>query len=178
MLMVATNEAPTPKPNEPRERASVPLLAKLKVKNLKVVQCLSDKEIARQTGLTLGQVRGIVDRNRWTNDKREKTRKIMDGHAARMEAQVAEIVEAVASESEEIALAGLQRAREATTSASEYAAKDFQSWTGGVRNLVNVARQARGLDTERSAQGTTLNVFVGRFETVSDKPAEKPAIDV
>lgn len=155
---------------EPRSKPQIPLQTRLKVRNLYLYQGLGHKEIAAKVGLTTRQCQTLVQRHKLTDLKRSINGKAVQAHNARVDADVAEIVDAVASESEEIALAGLQRAREATTSASEYAAKDFQSWTGGVRNLVNVARQARGLDTERSAQGTTLNVFVGRFETVSDKP--------
>lgn len=162
--MVASKSQRTP-------RTTIPLPTRLKVRNLYLVQGISHKEIAAKVGLTRTQVETLVKRERWCEVKASTKDNLVRAHDARMSSQVAEIVEAVASESDEISLAGLQRAREATESQSEYAAKDFASWTSGVRNLVNVARQARGLDAERSAQGSTLNVFVGRFETVSDKPA-------
>jgi hypothetical protein len=174
--MVATNDEPT---KSRRPRTHIPLPTRLKARNLYLTQGLSFKEIGEKTGLDASQIRSLVDREGWPRLKSGAKSKITAKHDARASEMVSEVVEAMASESEEIALSGLQRARQAVESQEAYAAKDFQSWTGGLRNLVQVARELRGFDSEQSrGSGATLNVFVGRFETVSDKPAEKPAIDV
>lgn len=155
---------------KPAPKLTIPLLTKLKVRNLYLSQGLGPQAIAKITGLTEKQAGNIIVREGLAKLRASAKSAIEARSDARTQEQVSEVIEAIARESEEIALSGIARAREATESRSEFAAKDFQSWTGGVRNLVNIARQARGLDSERSAgQGATLNVFVGRFETVGDK---------
>lgn len=177
--MVAANDTTPKAPKERRRRSHISLLTRAKARNLYITQALPMREIADKTGLDYSQVRTLVDREGWAKLKTTVKRKLESGLDAHATEHVTEMTEAIANESEEIALSGLQRARQAVESQETYAAKDFQSWTGGLRNLVQVARELRGFDNEQSrGPGATLNVFVGRFETVSDKPAEKPAIDV
>ena len=80
-----------------------------------------------------------------------------------MQAFEAEVSEAIAQETVDVTLSGVGRAREAVESRSEFAARDFQSWTGGIRNLVQVAKLLREptADMNGSVQAQ-LNVFILR----------------
>jgi hypothetical protein len=65
---------------------------------------------------------------------------------------------------EEGSIAGIQRALECTKTNSEKSAKKFAAWAAGSRQLVAIARQARGLDAKGGADGdgAQINVmFVG-----------------
>lgn len=160
---------------------AIPLPVRLRIRNLYLTQGLSDSVIAKRVNLTIIQVRGIIRREGLPELRKPRKLSLTQAADARTQEQVGELIETFARETEELALGGMQRARECIDSQSEYAAKDFSSWSSGVRNFIQVARQARGLDTEGQRGNAThnLNVFVGRFETAGgDKPAEKPAIDV
>jgi predicted DNA-binding protein YlxM (UPF0122 family) len=150
---------------------------RLKVRNLYLVQDLTHPEIAERTGLSLSAIRSYVSRAGLTKVKREHEAKALQVHDARAREGLDEISAAIASEAEEIALGGLDRARKAVGSRSDDAAKDFQAWTGGVRNLAQVAKLSRG-DGQVTPNGSiTLNLFAvaGAKEA---KPVDAAAVDV
>ena len=85
-----------------------------------------------------------------------------------------ETVEAIASVSEQHAMRGLERVGQALESKGKFAARDFQSWTGGVRNLVTTARELRRPDGPNipGAAGS-VNIFFVRPQ--SSEQATPPA---
>ena len=140
----------------------LPLGIKLKARNLYLVQSLPYAEIAHQTGLSVQSLSSLAHREGWTKQRRARAAQITNRADARANRELDSINDAIASECEEIALQGLTRAKEESVSKGKFAARNFQSWTGGVSNLVKVQRAARGLDSrETGAQGNgnSLQLF-------------------
>jgi hypothetical protein len=157
------------------KQARLDVATRLKVRNLYLVQNLSYNEIAAQTGLSYNTVNSFVRRTRLADARKQIEAQSLKRHDARTHAFVDATAEAIAAQSEEIALGGLNRARDSVVSGSEYAAKDFQAWTGGVRNLVQVSRIARGEDNSNGSGSTslTVNAYVVRCEAAQPKPEPK-----
>lgn len=141
-------------------------MTELKCRNLYLLQALSYSEIASQTGLTSWQVNGLVQRRGWVRERQRREARVRESADARTRETLDTVQSALAEQCEEIAFAGLTRAREATESSSEMAAKDFQSWAGGIRALSQVARTARGLDGEQASSATQVNVYLAQGERV------------
>jgi flagellar hook-length control protein FliK len=73
-------------------------------------------------------------------------------------------LESMATQAEELAEDGMQLAREHVTSSSEFAARNFQSASQGIKNMVDVYFRARGIDAKNTGSAT-INVqalFVSR----------------
>jgi hypothetical protein len=66
----------------------------------------------------------------------------------------AAFLESMATQAEELAEDGMQLAREHVTSSSEFAARNFQSTTQAVKNLVDVYFRARGIDSKTTGSAT------------------------
>ncbi len=139
--------APTPPP-VPKLKSSVhiPLTVKLKARSLYLIHGLPYAEIGKQTGMKPQAVRNLAFYEGWTKTKAQTKAALIKRADARDQVTIDEVSEAIAIESEEIAMSGLNRSRQAAESDGKDAAKDFQAWTGGARNLVNIARACRGLD--------------------------------
>lgn len=155
------------------------VMHKAQIRNFYLVLGLTYEEIAKRTGLTSGIVGNYISRAKLPAVKRENEKRINERQDARTEAQLDEISEAIASQSEEIALGGLTRAREEIESRDEFASKNFQSWTGGVRNLAQVAKLIRGQSDGQPAGAVNLAVFLVRADRAerSEKPVA-PAVEV
>jgi hypothetical protein len=69
----------------------------------------------------------------------------------------AAFLESMATQAEELAEDGMQLAREHVTSSSEFAARNFQSASQGVKNMVDVYFRARGIDAKNTGNAT-INV--------------------
>lgn len=169
-------------PNPPSKRTSkgrdhtipaISLLSRAKARNMYLTQGLDWKTISAAVGVPPNRLMQLANREGWTAKKRELIARLNARTDARSAAQLDEVSEAIASESEEIALSGLQRARDSLGSGSEFAARDFQSYTGGVRNLVQVARAIREpMGAQIGANGAAgLSVFILR---VGDAGASTP----
>lgn len=142
----------------PRNRVAIDLPTRSKLRNLYLVQGIGNKEIAEQTGLTVATVQNYVSKHGLTKIRRQNQLRVIERHDARILDEQGEMAEAIASLSAEHALGGLKKAGEAVASNSPYAAKDFQAWTGGVKNLVAVARTVSGQDQAKPDSSTTLNL--------------------
>ncbi len=71
-----------------------------------------------------------------------------------------QIIEAIAELSEQHAIRGLQKAGEALERNDRDAARDFQSYTAGVKNVVSVAKAVRETGSDLSEGGVReLNLF-------------------
>lgn len=151
---------------------SYSLALKLKVKNLYLIQHASHAEIAKQTKLTLPAVAGLIHREGWPALKKKQAEFAEISSDTHMSETAAQVVAAVTDQCTEIALSGLNRCRDAVSAKGKDAAKNFQSWTGGVRNLVSAIKtlQAQG---PGEAGGNTMNVFLIRAgDALPEKPAE------
>lgn len=183
--MVAQADKSSEKIRARKQRAAksiVDVATKVRIRNLYMVQCLPHKEIARQTGLTERAVQSVVYRLGLAAKRKENEAKTMERHDALTRDGLSEVTDAIAAQAEEYALGGLKRSGEALQDEGEFAARNFQSWTGGVKNLVQVAKLARGATDETPQGAVMLNLFCVRGETVeriekSVTPAP-PAIEV
>jgi len=164
--MVATAENPTA---ARKSHLRIPLPLKLKARSLYLIHGLPYAEIAAQTGLNVRSVRNLAWSEGWVKSKQQAKAELIKRADARAQAKMDEVAEAIAVDSEEIAMMGLANARKSAASNSEVSAKKFQAWTGGARNLVNIARACRGLDGPAKGgdggAGATINLafFVGNI---------------
>jgi hypothetical protein len=98
-----------------------------------------------------------------------------DAHA---QEQIGRVVEAVAVLSEQAAVSGLTRAQEsATATRNKDNAQAFRAYAGGARDLVNIARQARGLDSQQG-QGVAGATFNLTQLVVKGEPKPVEMVDV
>jgi hypothetical protein len=95
--------------------------------------------------LDSNKVRGLIFRRAWFQTKANAGQRAQTLARARATEHVERVVQATAAVAEAASVAGLKRALDATADTGKDAARDFRSWAGGARDLVNVARQARGL---------------------------------
>jgi hypothetical protein len=141
----------------------IPVLARVKARNMYLVQGLDYKSISESTGLDIRCLYNLAKREGWTERRKEQRLKLETTTDARIKAFEDQVSEAIAQETVDVTLSGVGRAREAVESRGEFAARDFQSWTGGIRNLVQVAKLLRepsaNMDGSVQAQ---LNVFILR----------------
>ena len=175
--MVADTAQGSKKPKEPKKlnkgfRQPVPLITRMKVRNLYLGACLGNIEIGEQVGLTANQVAQIVYRDGLPAIRKRKQAKAIEATDARTDETLEQFNEQLAREAEEISLGALQRAREEVDSPGEFGARNFQSWTGGINNLVKAARTVRGLDAKQAADaGSTVNLFIVSGERVQRSEA-------
>jgi hypothetical protein len=167
--MVADDQPVKRKRGRPLGRANIDILTATKIRNCYLYQDLTHRQIAERTGLTERVIASYVVRHRLTAEKKTRYAKTLASHDARARDSVDTICEAIASNAEEIALNGLTRARESVETPERFKdpAKDFQAWTGGIRNLVQASRQVRGLD-QKGSESSSVNVslYVTRGECV------------
>lgn len=161
----------------------IDLLTRAQARNLYVVRQLSAPEVATQTGLTARQIYDLADREGWTKTRAEMKRKTAEALQARDEADIGELVEAVAVKSQVLSLGTLDAAiDELKCGGAENQAKNLQALSVAAKNFVGLYRQAKQLDvqSDASAAQTTNVFFVGQLARSTERnvtPAQ-PAIDV
>lgn len=140
----------------------IPVLTKLKARNLYLSSGLSHDAISLQTGLSHPQVAKLISREGWAKLKKSRESRLAKIAQEKQEVVDTEVVETIASEAQEIMLGGLDRAKGSLSATHEFAAKDFQSWTSGVKNLAGVITAIRGDDqgkTNVSESRGSINLF-------------------
>lgn len=181
-----------PKPRRAGKRPPAwnqwPLEHELAVKRMYLVQGYSPTDIAsalKLPGRNPQSISNLIHRRGWQTQRRDEAdglRKSAEiASSAGASAEVQRVVDATAALAESASIAGLQRAMEATQSGHENAARDFRAWAGGARDLVNVARQARGLDARSESadtRGMTLNLFAvqGDIRVGADRAADQQGV--
>lgn len=146
---------------------AIPLHTRLKVRNLYLGTNLTHAEISEKTGLPEKSVGHLISRDGLPKHKRRREAKLLANTDARTDATLEAFNEQLAQEAEEISLGALQRAREEVEAPGEFGARNFQSWTGGINNLVKASRAVRGLDSKQAQdQGATVNLFIVAGERV------------
>lgn len=158
------------------ERDPIPLATRLKVKNLYLVRELKYELISKETGLTPKQIGNLIHREGWCDFKKERDRILEKAHDERASIAQTVIVEAIASQGEELALSGIDRAREAVKSRGKDAAKNFQSWTAAIKNIVGAVKTVRGSDIDANERGNvTANLFFLQMPA-EQKPSEPKSV--
>lgn len=160
-----------------KKTSPLPIATKLKAKNLYLYQDASHQRIAKETGLSVDASESLAVREGWVEQRRARAKKLEEKSDARSEQADLAIVEAIGSQAEEIALSGLDRARDAVKRKGKDAAKNFQSWTGGIRNLVSAIKTIRAHDggSLGNSESPTLNFFFVRASDQAPQTAQPDA---
>lgn len=175
--MVATSTAPADAQEKGLTSKLYPASVKARAKSLYLVKGLPPRDIADELGIPVGAIHDWSSRCGWTKTRAAKLLQL-DGKLDSVIPGTDEFMDVVAVESEDIALAGFQKARESTQSDSEFAAKDFASWTSGVKNLVGMYRTAKGLDTQAGTAQITFNAFYSPTAPKEKQADSGESIDV
>lgn len=156
--MVAETEKPPRKVGE--HGPAVSILTKVKARNLYLNERLPYAAISEQTGLTTKTLQCLASREGWTAVRRQQEKRMIESSDARANAMRSDVVEAIAAASEQHAIRGLQKVGESLERSDEFAAKDFQSYTAGVKNLATLAKTLREPAANMDgAQTLNLNLF-------------------
>lgn len=173
--------SPVPAKPKAKFRPTFPLPLKLKIRSLYVIQQESPAAIGEKVGLTRQQVQNLITRERWVVTKRRAKESFQAKQDARTKAEVDEVIEAVAVQTEDLSLRVLDKASRAMDREDKEACRDLQALSQTAKNFVGMARQARGLDAEikaeRDGRGNVI-LFAASFERIEAAPmkrAEKTA---
>lgn len=172
--MVAAAEKPlvAQKPSKPTRKGAIPLLTRMLARNLYLTQGLPYKAISAETGLPVPTLEQLSHREGWVDLRRQAKARLLKNAEARTQALEAEMLESVVGLAGQHALQGLNRTGEALERTDRDAARDFQSYTSGVKNLVSIMRDIRQPQSDGASEGARLNVFVLR---VGDQVKAKDA---
>lgn len=182
--MPSPDESNSIAPSLPKRKggggARIPLLKKLQARNLYLVQGYGYKEIEHKTGIPHRSLVCLASRDGWTKERQRRHALLVKSADARIEQTSNEVIEAIASESEEIALSALGNARETLQRSDVNAARDFQAYTGGIRNLATTAKALREVQSQAPSAGISMNFFMGLAPSapIPVSPANNPVIDV
>jgi hypothetical protein len=160
-----------------RKRQSYGPAVIAKCKALYVIKGLGPTEIAARTGVVSDSLSNWIMRGKWTLERKQRLTKLENVALARANDQDASFLESMATQAEELAEDGMQLAREHVTSSSEFAARNFQSASQGVKNMVDVYFRARGIDSKNTGSAT-INVqalFVSQAPIARE---EKPVVEL
>lgn len=173
-------------PAKPRKQGSprkgfaypgkLPLAVWQTVRTMYLVQGCAPSEIALALQLPAKRVSDLVSREGWSKQRRGNVSQLTVKSDAHAQEQLAKTIEAHAILAEHGATVGLSRAVEAAGAPiHKDNAQAFRAYAGGARDLVNIARQARGLDSQGSAgvAGATFNLT-----QLVVQPREKPVVRV
>lgn len=179
-MVAEATEAPASKPRlspGSGRAVDIPVLTVARVRNLYLGHCIGAKEIADQTGLTADQVRNLVQRRGWTKLRAKKKAEIESKAIARADASVEEIVQAVAMESEALALGTLQTSHGvlADVGKDPDAPRNLQALSQAAKNFVGLFRQARNLDASKDNAGAVNVLFIACQRAGVNEPAALPA---
>ena len=154
----------------------IPVYTRAKARNMYLQQCLPYAAISEATGLSVTSLMQLACREGWTELKRQQKKRLLQKADERGEAMQNEVAESIASRSEQYALRTLDRVGGSLERDDPLAARDAQSYTGALKNLVSVVRDIRA-PQQQQQQGSTLNMFILRVGDAV-KPAAAPAVDV
>jgi hypothetical protein len=185
--MIATVETPAVKPRKlDFGRGAMTPDQKIQARTLYLVGNLGPKEISKKLGVPFRSVELLVSRAGWSKLRNANWAKAEAAIVAKVEADVAEVTQRIAVESEELTVGSLRVLRASIDAGN---AKDMQMASGAARNLVDIARKCRGLDNNRLDQAAgngsaNVNLFFinhpqhTKPELNVTPKAEKPAITV
>ena len=164
--------------DNPGER--IPLLAKRKARNLYLFEDATHERIAQECGLTVWSAKKLVSREGWVAERRARASLLVQKQDARMSRIDDEIIDAIASTSEQHALQALQKVGQTLERTDKDAAKDFQAYTAGVKNLASTARLLREPAGSAAVQSapTNFNLFfvAPSVNKAADKVAEATVV--
>lgn len=157
----------------------IPLPMKLQARSLYLIHGKQPKEIAEIIGLTAKQLAKLAFREGWTQQRKRIARAKEENLIAREGEAIAEVQEKAAVEAETMIFRTYSRVDESLRRDDINAARDFRAYTGGLRDLVTIARTCRGLDAQPGklapSGGPSINMFFfgGQLgESVACRPVD------
>ena len=161
-----------------KRAGTIPIGVRLRAQNLYINRGFTPKQISEVVGLTSQQIASLAVRGGWTKTRNDRTRSITQRVESRTQAGVDAVAETIGAECDEYALGSLKRIGESLERTDPNAARDFQAYSVGLKNVVAVARTVRGLDTaQAAAPSVNIAFFMGQLQ-----PAEPtnvtPAIEL
>ena len=168
------NSADTPK----LRPGAIPFLSKLKARNLYLTQGLTYADIAKETGIKQSTLEQMAYREGWTAIRRRTTQKLVEQQDARTRAMQDEVVEAIASTSEQHALRALEKTGQALERDDRDAARDSQSYSAAAKNLVGIVKALRDPGSASEGSSPTLNFFFIPAPAANPEPKQAEAIEV
>jgi len=166
--MVSTNT------RKPRQHYSAAVIAKCKA--LYVVKGLNPKDVSERTGVSCDALANWTSRYGWTAEKRARLSRLEKTAVTRAEDANAGFLESMGTQAEEIAEDAMQMSREYANARDPFAAKNLQSSTQSVKNMVDVFFKARGLDGK--ATGSTVNIGSVYVNNAPLQRDAKPVVDL
>jgi len=161
--------------NRPGYRnGEIPISVKVKARNLYLHQALPFKAIGDALGLTVPQLNRLSHRERWPVIKRANKARLTKAADAQDSRIQTEVLEAIASIAEEHALSGLQKVGATLQRSDRDAAKDFQAYTSGVKNLTGVAMAIRKPELAAGDQSGSVSFNVFFAAPGAEKASEAP----
>jgi methyl-accepting chemotaxis protein len=113
-----------------------------KAKALYIVKGLGPTEICAQTAVPHETLSNWIARGKWVSERKARQLRLERNAVARATDENAAFLESMATQAEELAEDGMELARVHVKSASDFAARNFQSATQGVKNVVDVYSEA------------------------------------
>jgi transposase-like protein len=141
----------------PRKRTTYSLATIAKAKALYLVKGLGPTEICERLNVPPDTLRNWTQRGNWTAERKARIIRLEQAALTRAHDENSAFLESMATQAEELAEDGMQLAREHVTSSSEFAARNFQSASQGIKNMVDVYFRARGIDAKNTGSAT-INV--------------------
>lgn len=170
--MVAENAVSLPNASPKKlvgRAAEIPFLTKLQAKNFYLFDGLSLEAIAQKLGRDAKTWAGVATREGWIKERKRRESLISQKSDSRLADQASAVADAIASQSEELALSALGNVRSALERCDKDAAKDSQAYSATVKNLASTARLMR--ETGSVAEKPQLNLNL--FFAAAQKPGEK-----
>lgn len=175
--MVAETLAETKTPQRGKiggYRQTIPLPVKLKIRSLYIIQQLSPAEIGEKMGMTRQQVQGLCYREKWQRVKQRAKISFQQQADARAKEEVSEIHDAFALKTEELAMGSLEKASRRMPDEDVNAARDLQALSQTAKNFIGIARQIRGMDSDKRSERGDVNItFIGTLERVGDSAPKR-----
>lgn len=147
-----------------------------KAKALYIVKGLGPSEICKALDIPSDTMRNWTTRGQWVAERKARLARLEKNALARATDENAAFLESMASQAEDLAESGMEMARKHVASADDYAARNFQSATQGVKNVVDVYFKARGIDGKTT--GSTLNIGSVYVNNVPLERELKPVVDL
>ncbi len=154
----------------------IDLATRAQARNLYAVRRLGGQEVAKQTGLTVRQVQSLAHREGWTQIRAKIKERELRLSQERDEADVKEMVEAVAIKNKVLTLGTLDEAIDELANGGEFKAKNLQALSVAAKNFNGMWREAKALDQlDAQAGASQINVmFVGALP----RSAERATVNV
>lgn len=140
---------------------------------------MSPKQISEVIGCDKQVIYDLSNRRGWSKLRAKAWSKADKEMTDCLSNEIAQVSHEIATESEELTFGTLQMLRESIDNRN---AKDAQAASGAARNLVDIARRSRGLDSnnqQSTASNGSVNFFVlQELPAVPALPVSKPELQV